>query len=56
MISVGPTKVDLNTHDIHLGQIYFNSTLLIRYFELTAKSWGIPGIRWPTILLSSPTR
>ena len=57
MISVGPTKVDLNTHDIRLGQKYFHSTLLLRYlFELTAKSWGIPGIRWPTILLSFPNR
>ena len=36
MISDGPTKVDLNTHDIRLGQIYFNSTLLIRYFVRTA--------------------
>ena len=48
-ISVGPTKVDLNKHDIRLGRIYFHSTLLIRSFGLTAASWGTLGIRWPTI-------
>ena len=36
------------------GWIYFHSTLLIRYFVVTAKSCGILGIRWLTILLSSP--
>ena len=34
-ISVRPTKVDLNTHDIRLRQIYFHLTLLIRCFMLT---------------------
>ena len=55
-ITVGPTKVDLNTQDICLGQIYFHLALLIRCFVLTVESWGIRGIRWPTILLSLPAR
>ena len=42
-ITVGPTKVDLNTHDIRLGQIYFHLTLLIRYFVLTDEVLGDPG-------------
>ena len=48
-ISFGPPKVDLNTHDIRLGRIYFHSTLLIRWFILSGESWGTPGIRWPAI-------
>ena len=28
MNSVGPTKVDLNTHDIRQWRIYFHSTFL----------------------------
>ena len=36
MIIIGPTyKVDLNTHSIRLGRIYFYWTLLIRCFVLT---------------------
>ena len=36
-VSVGPTKVYLNTQDIRLRRIYFRSTLLIRYFVRTDK-------------------
>jgi len=43
-IGVGPTKVDLNTHDIRLGRIYFHSTLFIRFFGLNAESLGTLGI------------
>ena len=53
-ITVRPTKFDLSAHDIRLGRIYFHLTLLIRCFVLTDDSWGILGIRWPTILLSLP--
>ena len=53
-ISVGPTRVDLYIHDIRLRRIYFHSNLLIRCSVLTAESWGIPDIRWPTKLLSLP--
>ena len=38
-----------NDTNIRLGRIYFHSTLLIRCFVLTAKSWGTLEIRWPTI-------
>ena len=37
MISVGPTNVDINTHDVRLGQIYIHLTLLIRYLPPTAE-------------------
>ena len=43
MIIDGPTKVDLNIHNIRLVQVYFHSTLLIRGFVLTnspLELWG----------------
>ena len=55
MISVEPTKLDLNAQYICLGRICLHLTLLIRYFMLTVEFWGIPRIRWLTILLSYPS-
>ena len=43
MKSVGPTKVDINTHDIRPSGIYLHSTLLIRHFVLTAGVLGDRG-------------
>ena len=50
-ISVGPTKVDLNTQDIRLGRIYFHLSLQMLY----ANCWdlGNPGDKMADDLRSS---
>ena len=54
MVSVGPTKVYLNTHNIRLERIYIHSTLLIKCFMLTGESWGTPDKVVANYLLSLP--
>ena len=43
VIIVGPTKVDINIHDIRQGRIYFHLTLLIRCFVLTDSPMKLQG-------------
>ena len=40
MVSVGPTKVDLNPHRIRLSRIYFHLALMIKYFVRTGLVMG----------------